>query len=419
MRTIQNLTRLIYVGLIFLLVTISLPTDAAYARGGCFGSGTNILTPGGEQSIEDLHSSDQIIGFNLSTHQLETEKIGKVQAVKSSEYYLINGSTRVTGSHPFYVSRGDTLQLIKVQDLKVGDQILGINEHPITISDIQYIEEEILVFNLLDITPNHNFYADDFLVHNKGGGGSGGGGGGFGGYYGGGGGRSEFEQPQSIPGLLLCLCIITISLLPLAFYHEIRNFIRFRGKDFTDDPELVEFVESINKEFKNHYSLYYSSDNEKWQRIEPESELNKSEYESLISGAEFIEKIRALFIQYQTDWTHKAFDNMAEYIAEPFNTQQREIFLKDFGDNFDVVHQPVLSEIIPLGYRQSEAGAVFQVQINGEMINFELSPKGFVLSGAAHPRSFTEYWEIGVDIHRRCYLVGISQPIAVPSNVWA
>ena len=73
-----------------------------YARGGCFSSGTSILTPAGHTPIEQLHPRDRITGLNFSTHQAEAEEIGDIQVILSPDYYLINSSIKVTGTHPFY-----------------------------------------------------------------------------------------------------------------------------------------------------------------------------------------------------------------------------------------------------------------------------------------------------------------------------
>ena len=61
-------------------------TAPVYARGGCFASGTHILTANGDRTIEQLHVGDRIIGLNLENQQLEVKTIGDIQIVEASDY---------------------------------------------------------------------------------------------------------------------------------------------------------------------------------------------------------------------------------------------------------------------------------------------------------------------------------------------
>jgi predicted lipid-binding transport protein (Tim44 family) len=116
-----------------------------------------------------------------------------------------------------------------------------------------------------------------------------------------------------------------------------------------------------------------------------------------------------LFVQYQHDWTTKDFKNIKQYSVESFFSKQKDIFILNFRDNFDIVYNPKLLEAAPISYKQEQDKYIFRVQINAEMVNFELSPQGYVLSGEPEPRSFSEYWEIGLDSEHKWYLMGIRQ----------
>ena len=43
------------------------------------------------------------------------------------------------------------------------------------------------------------------------------------------------------------------------------------------------------------------------------------------------------------------------------------------------------------------------------MINFKLSPEGYITSGQPEPRYFTEYWDVALDADNKCSLVTIHQ----------
>ena len=51
----------------------------------------------------------------------------------------------------------------------------------------------------------------------------------------------------------------------------------------------------------------------------------------------------------------------------------------------------------------------FIMQINGQMINFKVCPKGYVVSGKPEPLLFTEYCDVALDADNKCYLVTIHQ----------
>ena len=404
MKKLIKLTKLLGAVLVILLVFSFTITEPAHGRGGCFVGETPILTREGYKLLEQLHQGDKIISYNLITHQAEEGIIGEVQVLSSPDYFSINGRIKVTSTHPFYVQSSKGINLIEAQHLKVGYQLLGEGKsHPV-ISSIDHINESITVYNLVSVNPNHNFYADGLLVHNKGmGSGVSSFRGGTGGTGGTGGRSVQPLNSKTIPSLIIAFVV----LLPFIFLREISNFVRFFGKKFTDEEKLIEFAKTINSRFTNQYSLRYSKDNEVWNLIPIESELDEQNYQHLLSKLELIKQFQSLFIQYQSDWTMKNFQQMVEYIAEPFYSHQHNIFQHDFGTNFDVIYQPELLQVVPISYEQEEEMHIFRLQVNAKMINFELSVEGYVLSGEPYPRSFTEYWDIGVDSRGKYYFLNI------------
>jgi hypothetical protein len=344
MKTLRNLAKFLQISLIILLLTL-LTTRSAYARGGCFGSGTTILTPNGYKYI------------------------------------------------------------------------LGENNALLFISSIKYVNKSLTVYNLLSVTPNHNFYASDVLVHNKDFSFSfGGSSRGINGSHGGARGAPLIINKKTLPSLIFAIMVILSVLLSVAFRTEICNYFRFFGQRFTDDLGLIQFIKTINLKITNFYSNRYSKDNEIWEIIPAQPELDEQAYQDLLSRSDLIDRVSRLFIQYQKDWTMKNFVEMTEYVVEPFYTEQLDICRSGFGENSDIVYQPELLEIVPLVCKRAEDRYIFRVQINAKMVNFKLSPQGFVLSGKNDSRSFTEYWDIEVDLNKKCYLTNISQidPGAIP-----
>ncbi|MEM9088077.1 MAG: Hint domain-containing protein [Cyanobacteria bacterium P01_F01_bin.53] len=428
-KTLNRLAQMLKMGAVIIWLVFSFHTNAVYARGGCFSSGTSILTPAGHTPIEQLQPGDRITGLNFSTHQMEAEELGDIQVLHSPDYYLINGSIKVTETHPFYV-QGTNLQqetewsLTKVQDLKVGDALLGENDAQVVVTSIDHIDEPLTVYNLLSVTPDHNFYAGGVLVHNKGGGGGGGSGGGGGGSYIRGSGHGTPINKTTVAGFALSVTIFLLVVPPVVFWYELYNLVRFWGKDFTDDADLIEFAERINGQFLNRYALNYSEDTEEWVTTPPHPALDEQIYQAVLTQAELVEKVSDLFVQYQTDWSQRAFENMTDYVAQPFYDAQYRTFQRSFGNNVDAIYQPTLQAIVPLSYQsyqqaeeveqeaekedeRREDQHIFRVQINATMVNFELSPRGTVVSGKAYPRGFTEYWEIAIREDKACHLLNI------------
>ena len=382
----------------------------AYSRGGgggggCFAEGTSILTPEGNKQIEQLHSGDKVINYNFSTRSQDEGTIGKIEIIDSADYYLINNLIKVTGTHPFYIKTSEDIKLTQVRDLHSGDRLIDQDNSLVAVDSIEHIYKSIAVYNLISINPNHNFYADGFLVHNKGGGGGGGG------YGGGASGGQPTVTEKNFLGFIQALALLTAGLSSILYWQQIYNFITYTGKKFTEDDELIEYTKSINPYFQNKYSIWYGPDDQIWQQQPPQTELSETKYQHFISKAELIEKAKTLFFQYQQDWTNKDFQSMKQYIGDYFYGVQTKIFEQNYGENFDIVYDCSLTQIIPLDIEIKVDTYFFRVQINGEMINFKLSTDGYILSGEAYHRSFGEYWDIKLTPDKQCYLVNINQSI--------
>jgi hypothetical protein len=136
--------------------------------------------------------------------------------------------------------------------------------------------------------------------------------------------------------------------------------------------------------------------------------LPENEYQGFISKQKLFQGVCDLFIRYQQDWTQKNFELMAEYLNVPFYEQQSDRFQRAFRGGLDVIYRPKVNEILALTYESKDNSGFFRVQINAEMVNFSLLPRGTVVSGEATIRQFTEYWDIRIDSDSQFYLLDIS-----------
>lgn len=134
----------------------------------CFVEGTQIaMQDGTTKNIEDIKSGDVVLSWDVVTN----EKIGgivsnvSVRDVDSVIEIKFEDGTIITTTdeHPFYVNNS----WVKAKDLIVGDKCTKIDNSNITIESITIKEETTKVYNLLDVTESHTFYANNILVHNK------------------------------------------------------------------------------------------------------------------------------------------------------------------------------------------------------------------------------------------------------------
>lgn len=100
---------------------------------------------------------------------------------------------------------------------------------------------------------------------------------------------------------------------------------------------------------------------------------------------------------------------MANYLSESFYQKQKEVFNKNFSEHFDIVYNPKILEIAPIEFQEIDNCTIFLVQINASMINFEISPYGYVMSGDPNIKCFSEYWKISINQNKKCYLMRIFQ----------
>ena len=148
----------------------------------CFIAGTEVSLEGGDsKNIEDVIPGDRVITYN---HESETFEVKTVITVlqklvnKVIEYTLSNG-TLLTGTedHPIYIkekgyaSFNPILTLedssLEVKQVEVGDEVLTEHTESVTITNIEEIEGEVLVYNLDNVKDNHNFLANSVVVHNR------------------------------------------------------------------------------------------------------------------------------------------------------------------------------------------------------------------------------------------------------------
>jgi uncharacterized protein YjbI with pentapeptide repeats len=131
-------------------------------RRGCFATGTQIaMADGSTRSIESIKKGDRIVTLDLETRQLIENLVSDIFMEESSSRVVINRSLRTTPSESLY----NGTMWVTPAEIHVGDSLYTMGGK-VKVSAIEYIEKAMTVYNL-ETLPNHSFFADGYLVHNK------------------------------------------------------------------------------------------------------------------------------------------------------------------------------------------------------------------------------------------------------------
>jgi hypothetical protein len=170
-------------------------TEAAAVTGGCFPSGTPVLTEGGLRAIDSVDPGTKVCAFDLARGECTLARmLNRRSRPYEGEMITMHAggdSIRCTASQPFYVVRGDRLsdrplprevpteeqeqlqarhgRWVEAGDLRVGDLLRTKTSEDVAITDLSSRRDRIEVYSL-DVEGHHNFAVlrSGALVHNKG-----------------------------------------------------------------------------------------------------------------------------------------------------------------------------------------------------------------------------------------------------------
>jgi serine protease inhibitor len=165
---------------------------AAVTAGGCFPSGTEVLTEIGPRPIETLDGGKKVLACNLDTGEWVLAKVLKQQTHKYEgdmiTIQMDNKKIRATGNHPFFVLNGNRLAFrpqprdvpkedqglissgrwVEARHLKKGDVLMGRDGKGLIVSYLSSSYEKAEVYNLsVDGYHNYAIHHEGILVHNK------------------------------------------------------------------------------------------------------------------------------------------------------------------------------------------------------------------------------------------------------------
>lgn len=139
----------------------------------CFVTGTEIaLSNGDTKNIEDIIPGDKLVTWNETSKMQEVGTVGGLDIMEEVGMVVVltfdNGSTiKVTEHHPFYHIDNDNVGLIDAADLRTGFEVYQLNGEKAKVVSVSEEQGLYTVYNITDVSGNHNYYANKILVHNK------------------------------------------------------------------------------------------------------------------------------------------------------------------------------------------------------------------------------------------------------------
>jgi len=132
----------------------------------CFPVGTQILMANkNHQNIETIKIGDRIASYSIEEKKIKINTVSKllIHPNDPDGYYIINGFLKVTGKHRVWTNNS---KWEVVEKLKIGDSLLNSGQDNILIQSIKKIEGTNTVYNLHLNEKEHNYFAENILVHN-------------------------------------------------------------------------------------------------------------------------------------------------------------------------------------------------------------------------------------------------------------
>ena len=155
---------------------------SANAGGCCLLPGTSItLFDGSTINIEDIIGGESLLTYNTEKSTFEEGLVTNIfTPIHNDIIKLIIGNNTVdcTSTHPFWsVNKNEWASLnpketilnmnINIEQLEIGDILLNEKNEEVILDNIIEIDTEDIVTYDISVEPNHTYYANTILVHNK------------------------------------------------------------------------------------------------------------------------------------------------------------------------------------------------------------------------------------------------------------
>ncbi|MFA5136808.1 MAG: Hint domain-containing protein [Patescibacteria group bacterium] len=131
----------------------------------CMPGKTNVLLKGGKtKMISRIKKGDCVISWEIQKNAPTANTVAKVLIYEGKDgYVVINDSLTVTPNHHIWVNHAEWEE---ARRLRLGDMIVDSLGNEVVVSKLERREGAGKVYNLIMKNKNHNFFAENVLVHN-------------------------------------------------------------------------------------------------------------------------------------------------------------------------------------------------------------------------------------------------------------
>ena len=157
------------------LITLSPMLQGCLWIGSCFVRGTRVATPRGPRAIDELAVGETVWSWDVERAAPVERPVARVlRAQRDDVLTLRAGELRIAGvtpDHPFYEL--GSRRFVRADELTLGAQLLGWlgtgDPRPVQLDALERLGRRgpVDVWDLTIDGPEHDFFAEGVLVHNK------------------------------------------------------------------------------------------------------------------------------------------------------------------------------------------------------------------------------------------------------------
>lgn len=124
------------------------------------------MADGSYKEIQEIKPGDIVLSYDFKNRSVKPEKVAKLLINRNNPggHLIWNDTLKVTRNHRIWSVTHGAWQT--AETFKIGDQVLGPDSEPITITSIKQVQGYFTVYNLTLVGPNKTFFAEGVLVHN-------------------------------------------------------------------------------------------------------------------------------------------------------------------------------------------------------------------------------------------------------------
>jgi len=130
--------------------------------GGSFLPGTQIsMSDDSTKNIEEIEIGDIVLSYDIENKEIVNGEVTALLSHIMPGYYVIDDSLEITATNQIWADN----EWKYPRDLSIGDELINSNNEIDYVDSIEYMDKEVVVFNLL-VPGTNNYFAGGVGVHN-------------------------------------------------------------------------------------------------------------------------------------------------------------------------------------------------------------------------------------------------------------